>query len=376
VDASTPGPSVPPRPICAKPLATATQTTRIRLDANGRIDEDVSCRKCGYNLRTLLPDGICPECATAVGRSLQGDFLRFSDPYWVESLASGMNWIVASIVLSFVTGGLGGGAAVCMRWAPSRPDVWFLLPMLAIGLVGIIGYWRVTVPDPSGLGEEGRLNSRKVLRFCQIGGYLFNLIQQAFVHFVPVLVVLGAVAGGILGMVSVFSGFVYARRLALRIPDTRLARSCRIVMWGAASVMVLVTATTIASIMFIRTSAATFVPITTAPTTSTATFSSYEYSVGTTTAPTVGRFGRRRPGTAIATSMPASAMPASFMMAIGFLGCGVSPVALVFGIWAIVIVVRLRKAMNVASIQARTGWASVQAVPVNSSRSAGNAAPR
>ena len=53
---------------------------KLRLDASGRLDEDIACRKCGYNLRGLNKDGACPECGTAVGRSTQGDLLRFCDP--------------------------------------------------------------------------------------------------------------------------------------------------------------------------------------------------------------------------------------------------------------------------------------------------------
>ena len=38
----------------------------VKYDADGRIDQDLPCLKCGYNLRTLFYDDECPECSTSV----------------------------------------------------------------------------------------------------------------------------------------------------------------------------------------------------------------------------------------------------------------------------------------------------------------------
>ena len=74
----------------------------LRLGPDGRLEMDIACVSCGYNLRGLAPDSRCPECGTAIGHSTRGDYLRFCDPGWVETLASGMNWIVAGIILAIV----------------------------------------------------------------------------------------------------------------------------------------------------------------------------------------------------------------------------------------------------------------------------------
>ena len=73
------------------------QPESIPLDEQGNIAADVSCLVCGYNLRTQPLQGRCPECGTAVGRSAHGDLLRYCEPGWVETLAGGMDWIVAGI---------------------------------------------------------------------------------------------------------------------------------------------------------------------------------------------------------------------------------------------------------------------------------------
>src|SRR5512145_2761759 len=109
----------------------------LTVDANGRIDMDVQCVSCGYNLRGLLPEGRCPECGTAVGRSTRGDFLRFCDPTWVEKLASGMNWIVANLIVAVVVGAAAGGLAV----AAQNQNYGIILGLIG-GVVGLVGYWK------------------------------------------------------------------------------------------------------------------------------------------------------------------------------------------------------------------------------------------
>lgn len=337
---------------------TASPVSRVKLDPQGRLDEDIPCRKCGYNLRTLLPEGRCPECNTAVGRSLQGDYLRFADPNWVESLASGMNWIVASIVINFVVGGATGGTAMCLRWVPIRMG-WFMLPGLILGLVAVIGYWKVTVPDPSGLGETGGLNSRKVLRFFQIGSYAVNPLYQGLAQLAPIAMWPASALGGVLGIIGVFAGFAYARRLALRIPNEKLARSCRIVMWGIGATMLLGVAMTTAGVFLMAGGApATMIPATGA--TLTTSGPGYSYTEVQWPAPKLAGPARRRPAPgAIVTSMPAAALPSAANLAFAGLGCVMGPLGLVLGIWSIVIVMRLRKALNEASRQALSSWASI-----------------
>lgn len=38
---------------------------------NRRVDSDLECAICGYNLRTLCVSGLCPECGSAVDRTIQ-----------------------------------------------------------------------------------------------------------------------------------------------------------------------------------------------------------------------------------------------------------------------------------------------------------------
>jgi len=201
---------------------------KLQLDAEGRIAEDIHCRACGYNLRSLDPNGICPECGTAVGRSVHGDLLRFCDPTWVGRLASGMNWIVAGIVCHVLTAVLAasvaGFIAATTGSMPEPQSGWVAFLYMPAALVNLIGCWRVTTPEPRRLEQESTLSARRLVRFTFVATFVLepiaNLLDQSGA---PISEAIGLLVGT-LGLVGLLAVFVYARQLALRIPDDRLAK--------------------------------------------------------------------------------------------------------------------------------------------------------
>ena len=52
------------------------------------IDCDLQCLTCGYNLRTLRRDGLCPECGSPVADSLH-TWLAGRDRRWLSLMAWG-----------------------------------------------------------------------------------------------------------------------------------------------------------------------------------------------------------------------------------------------------------------------------------------------
>jgi hypothetical protein len=213
---------------------------------DGRINQDINCIKCGYNLRTLLLEGRCPECGVAVGRSVLGDFLRYRDPEWVGTLASGMNWIVAAIVLNFVIGCAAGGIGGALTVRSGSPQSMMAI-MLLVQMIGqilyLVGYWKVTTPDPAGIDQEPPVNARKLVRFTAVLSFVLTLINAGLTQTPAGLAPPAATAGttltallavvmGINGLVFFFAVFTYFRRMALRIPNEGLARHTLIVMWG------------------------------------------------------------------------------------------------------------------------------------------------
>lgn len=299
------------------PLSSPSSLPPVRLDANGRIDQDLPCVKCGYNLRCLTEAGLCPECATPVGRSLTGDYLRFRDPAWVATLASGMNWIVWGIIVG-IGGGLLGGIAIGSLRGAGAPGVMFLLPFLQFGLstISIVGYWKVTTPDPGRSGEEIGITARKLVRFAQISSWLGIPIGQVLESISGILSAVFSIPAGLLGLIGTFALYTYARGIAFRIPDEKLARSTRIVMWGMVVTL------------------------------------GFVFIAGVLGAIAAATVARTTPGA------PAAAPPTGAMVGLGaaasFGGCGV----LIFGIWSLLLIDRYRKALNEAALIARTTWAA------------------
>jgi MFS family permease len=347
-----PPPVVPPIATIAPPGAPA-----IALDASGRIAVDIVCRKCGYNLRGLLPDGRCPECGTAVGRSLHGDLLRFSDPEWVQKLASGMNWIVASIVIGFLGGVMGVVfAALFMSFIGSRSFVVFApLAGLVFGVFALVGYWKVTTPDPARLSEERGLSARKLVRIAQVTNYAVAPVNSLVQHFgwIPALAM--SAVSGVIGLAGTFAVFVYGRKLALRIPDEKLARHCKIVMWGLSVTLaftVVYAALIVPLAVFVPPTTATSAPVGT-------TTSGPSYSVAYYTSSGVTTKGKRV--TTTTTTTPTSPVG---VMAYAGASCFVGGGYLIFGIWALLLLLRFRRALNDSALVARQTWAAQPVGPV------------
>lgn len=59
------------RKAIADALASRGEKQQIALDEEGRITDDLICRGCEYNLRTLLCDGLCPECGKPVRETIK-----------------------------------------------------------------------------------------------------------------------------------------------------------------------------------------------------------------------------------------------------------------------------------------------------------------
>jgi MFS family permease len=97
-----------PCPECGLSVARSLSET---LDDHARIQADVACLKCAYNLRSLRIDGNCPECGSPVSRSVRGDLLQFADPRWVKGLANGATLLLAAAVsaIAAILCGLIGG---------------------------------------------------------------------------------------------------------------------------------------------------------------------------------------------------------------------------------------------------------------------------
>ncbi|HWE03582.1 MAG TPA: hypothetical protein VG326_14350 [Tepidisphaeraceae bacterium] len=203
---------------------------------SGSVEMDLPCRQCSYNLRGLPLDGQCPECATPVGLSVNGDLLRYSEPEFIGTLRRGFSfilWGVLALVIVTVGAAILNGMRVVGVGSPVISVLSFFgtLPM-------VIGAWLLTTPDPGGIGEDRYGAARKFIRITLAIGLLNHLI--AFIAKTA-----GPLTPGVRILFSTFElivtaiGFsgnlaqlAYLRKLAMRLPDPSLAERARTLIWG------------------------------------------------------------------------------------------------------------------------------------------------
>ncbi|MCG3125283.1 MAG: hypothetical protein CHACPFDD_00100 [Phycisphaerae bacterium] len=318
--------------------------------ADGSINQDITCKKCGYNLRGLRENGLCPECATPVGRSVTGDLLRFADPAWVGRVAFGLNLIVLGIVITILLGCTGGVLAAMSGSA--------LLSQIA-GYVGIVinavGIWCMTSPDPSGIGEDARVNARRIVRTTMLIHVAGSIAPSLWLHplsgqFVTALLALLGFANGIVHLVCEWFKFFFYQSLALRVPEPTLARRARFLRYAYAAALGL---GIIGGIMLFA-DAAAFAPPGVAMLAPPATLPAPG------TAPPALSYGVSRrtvlsfPGGGTTPFSPGGG-PLTYIGGILLAVAGLA--AVIFGLLTLLLVLRLRRVMSIQAQLARQTWA-------------------
>ena len=214
----------------------------VRLDTDGRVDEDLICLGCGYNLRSLTLDRACPECGTAVGRSAIGNRLTYANPKWVSRVSLGATLLATFLVLAIFT--VVGIVAFFVTDSTFTPGMGVLAGVVTVGLklLNFTAFWLFTTPEPN---VEQDVRSRRVVRLAiavTVACWALDLVAPVEQWSSLSAILLFNVVAYTLHLVVLFGGFVYAAHLARRIPDEQLANTTRTVMWGLATCYGLVVA--------------------------------------------------------------------------------------------------------------------------------------
>ncbi|HTW95189.1 MAG TPA: hypothetical protein VMD30_10370 [Tepidisphaeraceae bacterium] len=214
--------------ILANPQAPSTPMPNI-------VDFHLPCRVCYQDLVYKSVDGECPQCSTPISVSYQRDLMRLAKPQWINQLRAGMNLIIGGVILALL-GALVIGAISFLTGRPVEAGE-SLLIMFASYLMNALGWWALTSPDPSGLGDRQYRFSRAVVRLAlllAIADLAFALLMRSdnlplnVAHAIGIanLAVLMVAALGYL------ASFVYLGKIAMRIPDYSLASRAMFLLWG------------------------------------------------------------------------------------------------------------------------------------------------
>jgi len=179
------------------------------------IPQGARCRKCGYEITGLHPDGRCPECGSALNFD---DRLVNAAPDYVKLLHVGAMLVELSLVITILL--FIAGIFVAFSQSPALVDA-LDYAALPIGVLALVGWWMLSARDP-GLGErdEGqrsRLALRVLLAVGFVGGLIsagltYTTIQPTLIDLLDLLLTAVQFAGFVVSM-------LYVRVLAGRIPD-------------------------------------------------------------------------------------------------------------------------------------------------------------
>lgn len=195
----------------------------------------IRCRSCAYDLRGLDPTSSCPECGTPVTRTLAGDALTHADPDWVRRLALGL-WVglaATALVVVLNVPAIAERAYGANDGSPgAMVRAWLVYGFQLV--LGVVGIWYLTTPEPGVNAEWTGGTLRRALRVGVLIGTAFHLAD--FGELLPTQ----GVGGGALTLLAYDVGgpaltvmwWVFLRRLLLRVPLEGLALAARFMTVG------------------------------------------------------------------------------------------------------------------------------------------------
>lgn len=198
-------------------------STDVSLDRDGRLQEHIICRSCGYDLISMHKGQQCPECGAPVAISIGGDLLAYSQPDWTNHVGRHLRFAGLLLMLFPLIMVIGVVSAV----VSSRP-VSGLLPTIIL-LPWCYCLLHATRPDPAMPDLSWQ---EKVIRLG--AGALAAIIVLAFVVAsmnVPLsgLAVLAVASVAFITTLTIH--FLWLSDLILRIPSNDLCDTIRYRVW-------------------------------------------------------------------------------------------------------------------------------------------------
>lgn len=207
---------------------------------------DLTCRRCGGELRGIAPHANCPSCGAPVGLSLYGDHLHFSDPRWLRTVRSGLVWMSLAMVAwwpALYAIRLMATTLISLNLPHTATLALALLVPIACSTWMALGAFKMTAMEPHGSDAISTAGLRRAVRAMSV---LSGVAVPAFwlpvaANFVrtgdepiePPYWLSVTLRAGLLSVpVLIYASLAYLRTLARRIPSTALVRSTSIVLVG------------------------------------------------------------------------------------------------------------------------------------------------
>jgi hypothetical protein len=199
---------------------------------------DLLCITCGYQLTGLKKDGPCPECGTPIENSLGGERLAGAEPKWLRRVVRGQMLLDIGIKVSvscFLLLVILPLALAFMAMAGNRTFLtvlaWSTAIMALLGLAGqvtaAVGAFMVTVRDPRLSLIEPAVCARTITRWGMLAMPLLFVAAQTSELLLPIEV---AELAKLAFLVMLFGSLTvtlsallrHLARLAERVPDQPL----------------------------------------------------------------------------------------------------------------------------------------------------------
>lgn len=200
------------------------------------LNQDISCRKCGYNLRGLNSDARCPECGARVALSASDaeELLCHADPAWLRSVTRGVALMTGGVMLLLLYD-LGLQAIIPFGLFGAWVG-WVLDPAILGGAALVLaGAWRLAAEEPNELGVDRHAVVHRVITTAVCIG-----IAWLAMHALSLLGLFRGTTRGTIWYLSRLAEFLMLggvaallyclATLARRVPDLKTARLARILM--------------------------------------------------------------------------------------------------------------------------------------------------
>lgn len=222
-------------------------------DLNIKPGDDLLCIACGYDLRELPREGVCPECGLAISRSENSDQLARADPKWLAVVARGLGFYIAGqlgMVIAFICFivififAFAFPSAIPATGPRGRMGV-LATGLIAAAVIGVllmgVGAFLLTTPDPGRKEERKERMIRLLARFAIPVLILFAAIMS-LLDYVPPTAIRSTVMNFSIKLLYVWGAFsivlvmLYVARLMGQIPQVSLqkylSKEVRFLIWA------------------------------------------------------------------------------------------------------------------------------------------------